>query len=517
MAWRSIIRSIPGRLLVAVAFSLSAAGVARAQAPSSDPRIEAIQCQLAEQQREMEMLRQQLREARLPPQHSAPVRLPSTASSEASAAPAGYPMSPGLAAQLTAMEMDLKSLKDDAKKKDGGKKDDGKQDDGWKDMSDEKWTVKLGGHVQLDYILWANASPSIVGDTNYFEFRRLRLNADGTGYGVFDFRLQMTLEPESVGESTPPATSPEIKDAYFSVNDIPWLGRFRIGNFFVPFGLEQVTNDTNTLFLERSIPTQGVFTADREPGVALYNHSPDLNMTWTTGIFIDNISDSLKERIDDNMGYRIAGRFTWLPYYDEPSKGRYLIHTGAGVLYTDDHDNAVRFRARPEIHEGPRLIDSGIMLADTYISGNVEFAIVCGSLALQSEAYLTRVNLNAGDPVYLNGAYLHCSYFLTGENRIYERFGQHGAQFARAQPYSNAFWVRGCHSPGAVELKARWAHLDENQWGTGQYNDLTVGFNWYWSDRTRILFDWIHPLTSSETVFGATTSDIIGMRFDWNW
>src|SRR5262245_39068208 len=124
-------------------------------------------------------------------------------------------------------------------------------DDGWIDLSSEKWTVKLGGHVQTDYILWANADPAIDGDQNYFEFRRLRLVADGTGYGVFDFRLQMTLEPETVGESGGAATTPDVKDAYLSMNEIPWLGRFRIGNFFVPFSLEQVTNDTNNIFLER--------------------------------------------------------------------------------------------------------------------------------------------------------------------------------------------------------------------------------------------------------------------------
>ena len=140
--------------------------------------------------------------------------------------------------------------KDDAKSKDVDKVDkaDKKVDETWKDVSDEKWTVKLGGHVQMDYINWAQADQAIPNTHDYFEFRRLRLVADGTGYGVYDFRLQMTLEPETFGENTPGVvTSPEVKDAYFSLNEIPLLGRFRIGNFFVPFSLEQVTNDTNNI------------------------------------------------------------------------------------------------------------------------------------------------------------------------------------------------------------------------------------------------------------------------------
>ena len=159
------------------------------------------------------------------------------------------------------------------KPKDAGKEASKEAD---KKKEAEKWTVKLGGHVQMDYVLWANAQDSIPDTFNYFNFRRLRLVADGTGYEVFDFRLQMTLEPEPFGDN--PANTnitPQVKDAYLSMKEIPYLGRFRIGNFFVPFSLEQVTNDTNNIFMERSVPTQNVFAADREVGFAFYNCSED--------------------------------------------------------------------------------------------------------------------------------------------------------------------------------------------------------------------------------------------------
>ncbi|MBX7168970.1 MAG: hypothetical protein K1X74_21720 [Pirellulales bacterium] len=424
------------------------------------------------------------------------------------------------AAPRSAMPTDqpAEAGKQEAAKKPDEKKDDkaAKDTAGWQDMSTDKWTIKIGGHVQLDYINWADAAPTIPNAQNYFEFRRLRLVAEGTGYGVYDFRLQMTLEPEAVGE-TPGVTTPEVKDAYFSINELPWFGRARIGNFFVPISLEQVTNDTNGVFMERSIPTQGVFTPDREVGIASYNHTDDLNLTWSYGIFIDSISEALKERIDNNQGYRVVGRATWLPYYDEPSNGRYLVHTGAGILYTDDQDDRVRFRSRPQIHEGPRIIDSLIINANDYVTGNVELASVMGPVTVQSELFATSVNRLDAAPVSFFGSYAHLSYFLTGENRIYERFGQHGAQFARNVPFSNVFWVPGAAGFGAWEAKARWSWLELTQVDRGQYNDFTVGFNWYWSDRTRVMFDYIHPITSSEAIFGATTSDILAMRFDWNW
>jgi phosphate-selective porin OprO/OprP len=387
--------------------------------------------------------------------------------------------------------------------------------DEWIDLSTEKWTVKLGGHVQMDYITWPDHDPQVPA-FNYFEFRRLRLMADGTGYGVYDFRIQIDIEPESGDGTERPVT--DIKDAYFTLHELPDpLDRWRIGNFFVPFGLEQVTNDTNNIFLERSIPTQGIFTADREVGTAFYGINDAKNFTYTFGTFIDSISESTKERIDDNQGQRVSGRLTYLPYYDEPSNGRYLVHTGTGILYTKDQDGIARFRARPQIHEGPFLIDSGPLAAGEYTTGNVEFATVWGPFAVQSEAFLSDVNFTAADSEWLWGAYVHCSYFLTGENRIYERYGQHGAQFGRQVPYSNFFWIPGCCGPGAWEMKARWSNLTLTEIDSGEYNDLTVGFNWYWSDRVRMMFDWIHPVTAPGTTpFGATTSDIIGMRFDFN-
>jgi phosphate-selective porin OprO/OprP len=480
--------------------------VLQAQTPLPPVDAEAIYRRLEQQEAEMQWLRSRLFE-----EHD-------QASARQAAAPASnlYPpqaqFTSASANELDELKNRLAALEQEQAKAKSNKP----AGDGWLDVSNEKWTVKLGGHIQLDYITWANADPAIDGADNYFNFRRLRLVADGTGYGQFDFRLQMTLEPGQ-GSHENQFASPDVKDAYLSMNEIPWIGRFRIGNFFVPFSLEQVTNDTNNIFNERSIPTQGIFAVDREVGIAFYNCTEDKNMTWAGGLFFDDLNDTFKTRFDDNQGYRLSGRLTWLPYYDEPSNGRYLIHTGAGILHTDDQDDSVRFRTRPQVQRGPVLIDSGSLAADAYTTGNLELAIVWGPVTLQNEAFLSSVNMLSGDTVQVGGAYSHLSYFLTGENRIFERFGQHGAQFGRNQPFTNFFAVPGCVGWGGWEAKARWSYLDLTDVNRGQYNDLTVGFNWYWSDRTRIMFDWIHPVTSSQTVFGATESDLIAMRFDVNW
>jgi phosphate-selective porin OprO/OprP len=452
------------------------------------------------------------------PAVEAPKPAPPEAESEASE----DAMTPELQAILARLDALEKAAAEKAESKTAEKKPEEKlaeksesKEPEWIDMSAEKWNVKLGGHVQIDWINWPDHSPQIPAD-NYVEFRRLRLLADGTGYGVYEFRLQIDIEPESGDGVATPVT--DVKDAYFNINHLPVFDRWRIGNFFVPFSLEQVTNDTNNIFMERSIPTQGIFAADRELGMALYGVNDAMDFTYTGGVFFDGISESLKERIDDNQGQRLSGRLTWLPYYDEPSNGRYLVHLGTGVLYTNDFDDLVRFRARPQIHEGPFLIDTGNIPAGSYITGNLEFATVWGPFSVQSEAFLSNVNRIGVPSDNVGGAYVYGSWFLTGENRIYERFGQHGAQFGRNVPYSNFFLIPGCVGPGAWEAKCRWSNLTLTELDSGEYNDLTCGFNWYWSDRVRCMFDWIHPVTQAGTTpFGATQSDIIAMRFDFNW
>jgi phosphate-selective porin len=106
---------------------------------------------------------------------------------------------------------------------------------------------------------------------------------------------------------------------------------------------------------------------------------------------------------------------------------------------------------------------------------------------------------------------------LTGENRQYDKFGQHGAQFARFVPDETVYFTKDGVSLGAWEARARYSNLNLRNVTKGEYNDITLGMNWYWSDRVRIMFDYIHPVTTSGTPFGATTSDILGIRFDWNW
>jgi phosphate-selective porin len=74
----------------------------------------------------------------------------------------------------------------------------------------------------------------------------------------------------------------------------------------------------------------------------------DERMTWAGGVFRD--SDDFGNSSGDG-GYNFTGRLTGLPWRQDET---HLVHLGAAYSWRNPNDGAVRFRSRPEIHDGPR-------------------------------------------------------------------------------------------------------------------------------------------------------------------
>jgi len=360
------------------------------------------------------------------------------------------------------------------------------EDDGWTDTHDQKWSTKWGGQLQGDYVLFANERPA--GDyENYFEMRRMRLYTSGSGYGVFDYRLQVDLEEDEGGDGI------QMKDAYMGIHQVPLLGYVRFGNFWAPFSLEQLTDPEHITFMERGLPN--VFVPSREVGVCAYNHTENENFTWAYGLFFDDIDESSREAERDQMGTLFAARGTWTPTYD--SSGRYMTHFGVGYLYrwVNEDSLPLRFDSYPEIHEAAdAFVTTGVLAGvDEYSVVGLEGAVVRGPFSLQMEYMGCKT-----DAVNLHGIYLYGSWFITGESRG-ETYNRTKGTFDRIKPLENFWFVNTPDGrsigTGAWEAKARWSYLDFNETpNSEQLNNLTVGVNWYWNPYMRCMFDFIHPL-----------------------
>lgn len=397
------------------------------------------------------------------------------------------------------------------------------------DVTDEQWItvrgggkrITWGGRIDTDWVNWARDEE--FGQPNYVEFRRLRLFASGEGYGVYDYQLDLGFAPDVNDLFQATELDVEVKDAFVGLRDLPMLGYLMIGHFRVPIGLANTTSSRFIPFMERSLPTR--LLPARALGVAAYNASPSENLTWSLGAFFDDLNDNRGAIIDDNQGARIVGRTTCTPFYDELSH-RCFLHTGLGYMYSRPRSRSnplissyrpVRFWARPEISRGNPLIDTGLANTQHYQTANVELALVNGPVTIQSEMTWTGWNQTSGEKSNLYGAYVYGSWFLTGEQRSYNRrFGT----FGRVTPYEN-FWIvptKDGHRAGwgAWELATRWSYLSFSDYNEQYLNDLTVGVNWYWNPNCRVMMNWIHPMAHNSPAARVTTGnasgDIIALR-----
>jgi phosphate-selective porin OprO and OprP len=262
-------------------------------------------------------------------------------------------------------------------------------------------------------------------------------------------------------------------------------------------------------------------------------------VTWEAEIYRqDNPrTNSAADFGDGSYGY--SGRATALPIYE--CDGRHLLHLGVSGTFRDNQvsdappgpgivgGRAVEFRARPETRDAigdfgnslagtttvlpgdvRRLVDTGVFNSDSTSIVGTELLYVLGPFSVQGEYAWTRANnsftrltngnngKSLGDPVF-SGGYIELSYFLTGENRTYDkRLGRLGSTYI-ASPYTPFWAVRGedgrlSYGTGAWEIAARYSRLDLNSGGLrgGKEDGVTLGLNWYLNTNLKLQFDYLH-------------------------
>lgn len=409
---------------------------------------------------------------------------------------------PTIEQRMAAMEKEFQKQKDAAAKK--------------KAADAKKPSFQIGGQLQIDY-LWVGqdaANRATVGDVNdAIDIRRARFVARGETHEVVEYMI---------GFDFGLAGRPSFLDVWVGVKDLPFLGHVRAGHFFEPFSLERMTQNQRNTFMERSLAD--TFAPARNVGIEAYDAlGEDDQMTYAVGWFAAN-SGQFGEQFTDRGGQAVTSRLTWLPYYDEPSDGRYFLHLGAGYSYRTPPNGILNFAAFPEAKSGapalnsiPPFASTGIIHADHQQLFGAEFAWVAGPLFIQSEYIGVPVSQVNGPGLFFDAAYVNVSYFLTGEHRTYNKlFGI----IDRVFPFEDFFRVRDgdgciCQGWGAWEIAARYSFIDltdANIQG-GTLHDFTIGLNWYLNPYTRVKWEVIQANLNRAPV-GESQAYIAGMRFD---
>ncbi len=378
-------------------------------------------------------------------------------------------------------------------------------------------THKLIGRVHADSV-WTEQDSDNEAAVGTFDgganFRRARIGVEGMLFENSDYRIEVDF----AGGGRPTFT-----DVYTTIKELPTIGNVRIGHFKEPFSLEELTSSRFMTFMERA--TLNEFAPQRELGIMAFNTYCEDAGTWAIGWFKTE-SDDFGDDVGDGEN-AVTMRLTTTPYYDEGSGGRYLVHVGAAYSFRDSDEGLVEFDTQPEMRlraagEGaiPNFVDTGPFVADNHQLFGAETAVVWGPLSAQSEYVAAVVNSDpAGDPNF-HGVYVYVSYFLTGENRAYNR---QAGTFDRVKPLENFFAVcteddTVCCGWGAWELKARWSYidLDDGAINGGRMSDWTFGVNWYLNSNFHIMLDYVHADFDDDAV-GDTNADFLGMRAAIDW
>jgi phosphate-selective porin OprO/OprP len=347
------------------------------------------------------------------------------------------------------------------------------------ESADGAFKLRLGGRLQNDWGVLApdqdlrDTLPDEAGQGNGTEWRRARLALSGTMYE----RIGTKIEFDFAGGDA------NLRDAYIELLKLPYVGTARVGHFKEPMSLDELTSDSYTMFVERSV--MNAFAPSRNTGFMVQNAPLEQRMTWAFGAF-RSTDNSTGDGFSDDGLYNLTGRVTGLPWYQED--GRHLLHLGMAVSQRFLDDTSIQFQQRPEVALGnPSFVNTGSIAADGAQILNPELALVYGPFSFQAEYAHTFVQATETSDPNFYGLYAQASWFLTGESRPYKT--SEGA-FDRVVPERN-FDLKG--GLGAWELALRYSRLDldDADIDGGLLNDGTIGLSWYLNPNVRTSFNYV--------------------------
>jgi phosphate-selective porin OprO and OprP len=343
------------------------------------------------------------------------------------------------------------------------------------ESKNRNFIVKIGGRLQfdVDYFEAENSLKDVVGSfSNGVELRRARFYMKGVCYQDYFYKLEYDFASGNA----------QLKDGFIGLQNIKYVGQVQVGHMLEPFSLENLESNNFSTFMEYALPV-ATFSHFRNDGVKFNNSLLDDKITWDTGIF-KNADDYGEGTTRD---YSWSTRITFLPYYSD--MGRKLFHFGGSCNYHFTQQST-GYSAKPEANMAPVFVNTGTINSrrETLAGGEVAFNYGC--MSAQGEYICTFVNKkNNPNSLFFYGYYGYVSFFLTGENRP---FNKKLALFERVLPKKN-FSVS--HSGmGAWEIAFRYSYVDltDNNISGGKMDDFTFGLNWYMTPNIRVMGNYIY-------------------------
>ena len=348
---------------------------------------------------------------------------------------------------------------------------------------DGDFLLRLRGLLQADgRFVSGKEDPKAADDT--FLLRRVRPILEGTVFGDIDFRLV----PDFGGGTA------ALQDAYLDFKYIP-QAKLQVGRYKVPFGIERLQSNADTLFTELAL--SGNLTPNYDIGATL--HSESLwggTFSYAAGVF-NGAADNASTDFDLDGNKEFAGRILASPWKggDIPL----LEGLDLGVAVTAGHrvGTAARGQYLPS-YKTPGQQTFFKYREDTFADGETlryspQLYYSYGSFGLLAEYIVSSQRVARGansDTLQNKGWQVAGSYVLTGEAASYKSVVPRQVFDPVARTWG-AFEVVGRVSQLDVDEKAFPTYADPAKYAQSA-QAWGLGLNWYWNKNVKWMFDYEH-------------------------
>jgi len=378
------------------------------------------------------------------------------------------------------------------------------------ESADKQHKIRFDGRFQGDFKSYLGDHP----DHSSFYIRRARLAASGTLYKYYDFRVEAEF---GKGGS-------RLNDGFMNIHYWPHA-QLKLGQFKVPFSMEELTSDNWIDFIERSLVNRLV--PSRDIGVMIHGNLLDQLFYYQLGVFngfkLNQVNDQ-----DDTKD--VAFRLMIAPFIKTGNKAFEGLRFGGAMTYGNNNLSKNQFWNAGQLKTAAGTtylsMANGVVQDGNRTRGGLELYWDWGSTALKGEYIVAQLEglkiNNLNNDFDIKGGYLSISHYLTGE-----KFGYKNGKPSRSAVPLNKF-ESGKPGWGAWQIGARFEFLKADQRLLDQgyvdstlYTDKTYGYtlgvNWYPNEMVRLMLNYYHiKFDDTITVSGKQINDenVILSRFE---
>ena len=278
---------------------------------------------------------------------------------------------------------------------------------------------------------------------------------------------------------------------YMSEGWLRWQGvdyvqNVQAGYETVPQTLENIYAFSALTFMEASSMSLA-FSPGNRLGVEVFRTFDNERIQASFGAYSIGSDPGLNGgSVTQTLLYPVL-RVTGLPIYADRGKNDVtLLHVGVSIGYQFAKGSQFEFRSRPESFIAPYLVDTGEIAGDQASLLGLEAIYMSGPFTLTAEVAGTDIKADSESDRFWGG-YVSAGYFLTGEQRGYNKKG--GIVNGVLHPNKDFSWSN--KTWGAWEVAARLSYLDlvDSSVNGGRMAIGMLGLNWYWNRYLRWQFN----------------------------